>query len=130
MVKCTLGMVVECLARTVIKFDIILHTFIRQTVDIIHWSAFAFKIQVWKSIDKSGFIQGAKRVTECALVRLGRNSATEDCGYVICAKTKVFGEDRERVTFSCCEAECRWERCLVGLQAFPAFLGLCSFFTS
>jgi hypothetical protein len=52
-------MVVECLAPTVIKLGTILHTFIRQAVDIIHWAALAVEVKIRESIDESGFIQGA-----------------------------------------------------------------------
>jgi hypothetical protein len=63
-----LGVVVECLASAVIKLRARLHTFIRQAVDIIHWTALAVEVEIRESIDESGFIQGAKRVTECSLV--------------------------------------------------------------
>lgn len=117
MVERPLGMVVECLAPAAIKLGTILHTFIRQTVDIIHWAALAVEVKIRESIDESGFIQRAKRVAECSLVRFSWNSAAKYRGCVICAEAKILGEKRECVTFYPCEAECCRERCPAGLQA-------------
>jgi hypothetical protein len=110
-------MVVECLAPAVIKLGTILHAFVRQAVDIIHWAALAVEVKIRESIDESGFIQGAKRVTERALVRLSRNPTAKYRGCVICAEAKILGEKRECVTFYFREAECCRERCPAGLQA-------------